>query len=316
VLIFLPDRRLVSLGAVITILVLAFDTFTQQVLTTEFKSVVISKDAEAPLQLPRSEYLSVSERVFSGKSKSCYLILPPELDTPTEVNICASKGSGPDWGTISAAYNGFFSNNTSPIPVSCPPGNCTWPLTPSLGVCSSCKPISWNTTCALVNEPTGQICNYTLPDGNVVIIDGVDGTTEATLFQILPSSIHGPPDSNTVFYIHIFDAIGMPFNSLGWSNSEVSAQQCAFWFCIQTYNVTVVNNIQKYIVVETWGETEHDNYTNDWNFTSIPRSMNTDPNTNYTVRSTSCSKIFPFYLFHNQNAPQASLVPNKPFRSS
>jgi Protein of unknown function (DUF3176) len=91
VLIFLLDRRLVSLGAVITILVLAFDTFTQQVLTTEFKSVVVSKDTEAPLQLPRSEYISVSQRVFSGKSKYCYLILPPEIDTPAEVNICIKR---------------------------------------------------------------------------------------------------------------------------------------------------------------------------------------------------------------------------------
>ena len=295
-LIFLADRRLVSLGAVITVLVLGFDTFTQQVLTTEFKPVVAPTDAKAPLQVPRSEYYNIStrSREWVGRSKLCYLIPPPELDTPAEANICTLKGTGPDWASISAVYNGFFSNNTSPISASCPSGNCTWPLTPSLGVCSSCKPISWNITGAQCNEPTQPLCNYTLPDGQVVIIDG---STDSTLFQVLSSSIYNPADSDKVPYIYIFEAIGMPTNSAGWSNSKVSAQQCAFWYCVQTYNVTVVNNIQNQTVVETWSEIVND-LTGDLNFTNIPRSMNTDPNTNYTVSSTSLSKIFPFDLFH------------------
>jgi hypothetical protein len=77
VLMFVADRRLVSVGALITILVLVFDTFTQQVLTTEFKAVVVDTDPKALPQVPRSEYynISIDSREWGGKSILPYFIL-------------------------------------------------------------------------------------------------------------------------------------------------------------------------------------------------------------------------------------------------
>lgn len=54
-----------------------------------------------------------------------------------DLNLDAGHIAPPS-NVIAAFYDGFLRNDITPIEPACPSGNCTWPLTPSLGVCGGC----------------------------------------------------------------------------------------------------------------------------------------------------------------------------------
>ena len=105
-----PLRTLAALGALLTILSLAFEAFAQQVLTIDTLKVG-NKTTNAPIAfdapLPRAL------NTLGGSPPTPYV----PLDFPGAIVSSILNGASPPTGT-------------------CPTGNCTWPITPTLGVCS------------------------------------------------------------------------------------------------------------------------------------------------------------------------------------
>ncbi|KAL2785432.1 hypothetical protein BJX66DRAFT_343071 [Aspergillus keveii] len=131
-------RSLASLGAVITILALAFEPFMQQLLT-----------------YPIRQTFHVSEQTVAKQVRT---FLPT-------IN---------DEGFLYAVERGFWSTDLRFSP-SCPSGNCTWALFTSLGFCSqgedvaaeagleNCRNVPADPS---VDHTTYTACNVTLPYGD------------------------------------------------------------------------------------------------------------------------------------------------------
>ncbi|KAH7118815.1 hypothetical protein B0J11DRAFT_617129 [Dendryphion nanum] len=114
----LKYRHIASIGAIITILALAFEPFFQQIVTYPQRSVSVGHG-----------------QVWTATS----FAINPELTMESNVQQILRDPS-----VILTVESAFKSNNetTKPAPSSCPSGNCTWPLYSTLGLCHECKDLS------------------------------------------------------------------------------------------------------------------------------------------------------------------------------
>ncbi|KAJ5094581.1 hypothetical protein N7456_010442 [Penicillium angulare] len=132
-------RSLVSLGAMVIVLLLAFDPFMQQVLNYSMKTVP-DKNVTAGAAMPRSYGF------YSTKDK--------------------------DKGDLQDAFtHGFFSGQSFNVTPSCSTGNCTWDTFQSVGICSSCVNATnqiW-TDCELpsMSASFNKTCSISLADSAV-----------------------------------------------------------------------------------------------------------------------------------------------------
>lgn len=182
--------------------------------------------------------------------------------------------------TTAAIYNGMFGQTISPVPVFCSTGNCTWPVVPTLAVCSACTQQKYTISC----DNTTSFCNYTLPTGTSAKIQtpaGIGGL----VFQVTSSQGHiYNASSTTIPYIANFDIMGAPYLSEQWTN--VTAFECALWYCVQAYNITMNNSRQTQSPAKSWStispsddSSDSDNLT----FTNIPSDFNIAPDAQFVV---------------------------------
>ena len=126
-------RNLASLGALIMILGLAIDPFSQQVVTYPLR-LVYEDTASAPrIQV----YNSLGLRIYTGEPGK------HSNDDPLWDIDLSMKA---------AIYGGLSGSNTTLTPT-CSTGNCTWGTFSSLSVCNRCQDVS------------DRIVNHTLPNG-------------------------------------------------------------------------------------------------------------------------------------------------------
>ncbi|KAJ4336035.1 hypothetical protein N0V95_008732 [Ascochyta clinopodiicola] len=120
-------RSLAALGALLIVLLLAIDTFLQQVVTLPNVWSLHETYGEVPR--------TVQYNADLGRVTSEGMALATE---------------DKDIGLLARKY--FYGNGTQPIPfgsgvrpdipLSCPTNNCTWPVYETLGVCSECADVS------------------------------------------------------------------------------------------------------------------------------------------------------------------------------
>jgi hypothetical protein len=135
-------RSLVSLGAIVIVLLLAFDPFMQQILSYPVRPTVDTDTQASALAPQLREYI------------------------PTEAT--------PDWE--SALALGYWSGQEFNVSPQCSSGNCTWDTFSSVGICSQCAEITaiatlncslpdmkkdFNTTCG-VSFSEGVGSNFTV----------------------------------------------------------------------------------------------------------------------------------------------------------
>ncbi|CAG8919328.1 unnamed protein product [Penicillium salamii] len=139
-LIFSQDkgRSLVTIGALITLLALAFDPFVQQILTYPTREVIVTSSHATVKQSQKVDYYSHWEMFFDALS--------------------------------GAPYSKSF-----PIDPICPSSSCSWPLFRSVEVCSKCEdvtasatlvgcgPVAFNSS---IHEEQSTSCHVSLPDRN------------------------------------------------------------------------------------------------------------------------------------------------------
>jgi hypothetical protein len=185
-----------------------------------------------------------------------------------------------------AIYNGMLTENIPPLTASCPTGNCTWPVTPSVAVCGACSESTYERSCNVTN------CNYILPSGNVATLANNTAGDEGIGFYVNNSqgAIYNSSKHDR-FYLANFDVLGAPYSSLArpWPNSETVSQECALWMCVQTYEVKTLSSKQVQSVLhnfsgpvnssipEQWG------YGDNFTFPPLPSEMHARANVNYTL---------------------------------
>ena len=162
---------------------------------------------------------------------------------------------GPPLQMVAALYDGALRGGIAPPAVSCPSGNCTWPLTPSLAICGGCIETNYvnrfcfdpyecnNSTGYCVPQPD-VFCNYTLPSGSVAMIYNFENYSAAngqSGFQVSPSpGAYYDATAGERVYIANFDLFGVPYDSYSYEEHlPLSGSECALWICVQTYNITV-----------------------------------------------------------------------------
>lgn len=180
-------------------------------------------------------------------------------------------------------YNGMLSDSIVPITASCPTGNCTWPVTPSLAVCGQCSPSTYEIHCDYYS------CNYTMPSGSIITLIS-PGSSQGPGFAV-QSGTGGKYNSSLYdkLYIANFDVVGAPYKELsqGFSNQTTSASECAMWLCVQAYNVSTRSNHQVQTTIQTFSSINSTPSGNAvfaiFTFPTLPAEMNAAPNTNYSV---------------------------------
>jgi hypothetical protein len=193
-------RSLAALGAVLIVLLLAIDTFFQQVVALPDRWTLHGTPGEIP-------YIVHYEPLYQMETQGGWenAVVNGEL-MPVVQDYLYRNGTNPV---------PFGNGNRPDIPLSCPTSNCTWPEYQTLAVCGSCEEISnlLDITFACINttidwstqwqgpiekEPyaTGQVCGhflnitsekpillsgYAIKEGN-----GSKENGEALLFRTLP----------------------------------------------------------------------------------------------------------------------------------
>jgi hypothetical protein len=168
-----------TVGALIILLSLGFDPSVQQITTTPQRTLSLSANSTAVLrasvfdQSGMSPYNVVAgvETLRSSRNTQIYLVEIEAANTPNDTNFRLS-GINPLTAISVVISNG--ANSATQIPEftpSCPAANCTWPIFPSLGVCSSCQDVTnfarENYQCE--DTETGKnnatrACTYSLPN--------------------------------------------------------------------------------------------------------------------------------------------------------
>jgi len=128
-------RSLAALGAILIVLLLAIDSFFQEVVETRERWTLFAM-TNAP-DLLQSSNIPKTIRYSPGNS----------LEYRAGVELYQGNL---EFMTIADAF--FYDNGTQPIrfgnrtradiPINCPTGNCTWPSHQTLGICSACQDVS------------------------------------------------------------------------------------------------------------------------------------------------------------------------------
>ncbi|KAI2638562.1 hypothetical protein GGS21DRAFT_488654 [Xylaria nigripes] len=241
------------IGSVITILIQGFETFSSQMVEfTDIPTVLtdetslIARLIEAP---PRSE---TWHNLVSGSFSETFLELSAKA----------------------AVYEGIMGTTVSDVPVFCEEANCTWPIFPSLAVCGACSESLFSTSC---RRQTG--CTYSMSSGTSISSPPISPFQYR--FMVTPSN------RSLVVYnvsskaiISTFDIMSAAKTTLG---TDVQAHQCGLWFCLRSYNVTVMNGIANRSVTAEWSKSEATSGADEYVFQDIPAEMNVLNRTRYSV---------------------------------
>ncbi|KAL4966557.1 DUF3176 domain-containing protein [Aspergillus stella-maris] len=205
---FIP-RHLVTFGCLILVLAAATDPFVQQVIGISMRSV--HAPGHSSIQVCNaSTYTDYGEGAGPGMNK-----------VPL--------------GTAGAIYSGVYqtqSPDSNSILATCPTGNCTFAPYQSFGFCSRCANIT--DSLDVSKEAFGPMItkyHYKLPNKfsfntaeNSIYL--MNATTGLEFIQL---------DAAELPLILNFTAI----SSAGYGTTEISATECALYFCVGTYEATV-----------------------------------------------------------------------------
>lgn len=234
--------KLAALGSLITVLSLVMDPFAQQIVSYPTRSVVVNKAT-----------VGTAQTYDAG------------LDLNT---LDGGLLQGPEWGMKAAVYDGMFkpwtANDLAP---NCPTGNCTFPLFDTLAVCSKCLDVSNQ---VVVNNPPSepsklsgsQTVSYTIPGGaitefSVLFQEGnlAQGPTIISTTDIpssLSKTVLGLQDPLLMLVVYQFPDVALRIQDGNYYNKLPTTHECALYFCVNTYNSTVVNGQSNSTLVSSW----------------------------------------------------------------
>ena len=171
---------------------------------------------------------------------------------------------------------GVYNTNTDfPMPT-CSTGNCTWPVTPTLGMCSSCVDVKKQASVfvddtmdytmislpslvwpegtnfsftSLINHT--DVCPYTLLARQGVVISSPEPINGGRLLAARFNMISFPPSLYTrAINISTQDPEIYKIQML----SSMRAYECSFHFCLQAFSASVTAGKPNQKLVETWDQ--------------------------------------------------------------
>lgn len=234
-------RSVVSLGAIILVLMLAFDPFIQQIL---------SYPVETTTEQPQTTNTTGSEN----------LAFAPQIKYFDSANVPKTDWNG-------ASYRGVWSSDFG-IQPQCPSGNCTWPIYKSLAMCSKCADLTsvatldcptpeWYNTGNLTSSYSGK-CEIVLPQGHSsatnVTLNVADGTIQNTDLQTAMVWKVDDYYSNKTYLNISAPQMVLAEASLALNDDKITNQdnmvpgiyiehvtECAISYCIQDIDISVHN---------------------------------------------------------------------------
>lgn len=239
-------QSLVSLGAIIVVLLLAFEPFMQQ---------IISYPALATVD-----------------ESSSALASAPQLRSFYPTTVHESE-------LLNSFTRGFFTDGDFDVSPQCSSGNCTWDTFPSIGICSRCTDVSTVTpiNCDLpsTEKAFSKTCSFSLPgDQTPYNFDvsfgfdhgmrkGIMNTTRRIIYQGINSTtwwyredgskpIYRPPNMTWAGVKNPLTGIAyveLELNQTGTGSGRMvprnlyikNATECILSTCLRDYDVSVTN---------------------------------------------------------------------------
>lgn len=211
------SHYIASLGAFLTVIALAVDPFTQQVVQTQ---ECMRLDASAVARIPRANvYDRNGEKVMASHGEySLYL--------PMAATIYSGLISPPD-------------NASAVIAPVCPSGNCTFPAYDgasyqSLAMCHQCEDIT-----QLVKNRTrsGGLSNFTLPSGPYL---ATSIALSATTKNSTPIANSGVFDLEMVMYTNQSGPLALAGPP---QDVRLLGARCSLSPCVKTYSAQISNHV-------------------------------------------------------------------------
>lgn len=237
-------RHYATLGSLVVILSIGFDTFAQNVMGV--RSIVSWHTGPgATGEVLRSEIYNAS------------------VDTT-------------DWFGVditlrmkAALSSGIFGGIPPTLGPTCRTANCTWPIVPTIATCGACTDM----TGYLEQNCSFAYCDYSLPDGAYLtsMKQGLEvsewgASSWLPLFNVTVSRGYAfnnqmQLNRSSRIYAAQFSVIhfekgfnGDYSDTLG----DVKAEECAIWFCLKAYNVSIDSGKFRQDTVQVWAEASPD----------------------------------------------------------
>ncbi|KAK7452401.1 hypothetical protein CaCOL14_004686 [Colletotrichum acutatum] len=274
--------HITCVGAVLTMLSLALGFFSQQLITLRIDQVESNTQGQAGT-VARSQWAST----VSGYANSWSPLSPTKL----------------------AMYNGFMSTEVNLPQVTCPTGNCTWPIVPTVGVCGSCVDL---TSDIKINRSSSANCIVTAPDGarlrgycgtgsDFMPVFNISTGSNRTFESTHPRMIKADAPN----LIAQFSGLGIPGGMPATTPLDDSrAAECALWYCLQARNISVESGKLKDEIVDTWSEVTGGSTPDGRNvtFANIPANFNTEAGKSYGMG--------PFQMYAMQAYAKTNIMGN------
>ncbi|KAF4507618.1 hypothetical protein G6O67_004097 [Ophiocordyceps sinensis] len=170
-------------------------------------------------------------------------------------------GSSLALSTKSAVYSGILAAQVRELEPRCHTANCTWPVFPTLAT-------------------------------NATLIEGAD----VDLFQVNPvnGSLSNATDYNKTF-VSMFEIMTISQRATA---TRTTAAECALWFCLKAYSVSVADGRARQTVVAVWDESRFEAATSAHSdehvFVSVPQGMNTQQMSRFSVSDRSLKALRSF----------------------
>jgi hypothetical protein len=266
-------RSLAALGALLIVLLLAIDTFFQQVVDLPERRFLQAGSSIPRVAHYKNEYMLEYHQGYEEQGFDAFVFpsIRPFLYGNGTQPVPFGSGTRPD------------------IPLACPTSSCTWPEYETLGVCSACTDasdllqfkcmytkIDWTTThlgrVTPEATPNGTVCGYFYDtgDNNPLLMsgyilnetEGVRSPGETLLVRLLPftnldkTPVAGGSEKFKHVRNPVLDAliVSSPDSSSVHQHIPPITQECVLTWCVKT--------LQSEYESGTYSETVTDTYEN------------------------------------------------------
>ncbi|KAI0120067.1 hypothetical protein GGR51DRAFT_496163 [Nemania sp. FL0031] len=250
--IWLRARHWVAIGSFVTILLLAFEPFLQTVVSLTSRTLELTGNNE--VTIARSEFLDHSTCQTSQYEADLYQF-----------------GCGIDLGLRLAYFNGLSNSSSGLTPFTvCDTGNCTWTPFLSMDVCSSCSDTTNNLERVVkVSYSHGERITYRTKNETIQLSNLANDTGTLSSSNWAEKQSIGwengsslKKDQNTL--LHAFQIIraAKTFEEgvTTWQETEVTASECALFFCANLYQVEMRNGILQEQLITSWSNRTRASY--------------------------------------------------------
>ncbi|KAF6844312.1 arginase family protein [Colletotrichum musicola] len=175
---------------------------------------------------------------------------------------------------------GILSVDVVEIEPECLAENCTWPLMPTLAVCGECNTVSVEPTCS----DRSQSCLYTMESGTSLDMPHHAPSTERFKVTNAPPGSDPRFDETSRTFISTFDVLWVMKNA---RETKTSGHECALWFCIKSYKMTMTNGRYGQNMLDPWNKTRYEPansaHNNEYAFVDVPDEMGTANRSRYSI---------------------------------